>query len=96
MPKLPNTPAFELPPDWVCEVVSPSTAKWDRTRKMDIYAKVGIKHCWLVEPLEQLLEIFRLEDGYWLRCVAFTGAERVRAEPFAAIEIALARWSIES
>jgi Uma2 family endonuclease len=37
MPRLPETAWFELRPDWVCEVLSPSTAILDRTRKQEIY-----------------------------------------------------------
>ena len=39
MPVLPNTAAFRQAPDWVCEVVSPSTVAVDRGRKMTIYAR---------------------------------------------------------
>src|SRR5438874_10508579 len=48
MPKVPDTAAIELPPDWVCEVVSPSTARIDRTRKMRVFKRVKVDHLWLL------------------------------------------------
>jgi Uma2 family endonuclease len=96
MPTLPNVPAFELPPDWVCEVVSPSTERIDRARKMVVYARVKVPHLWLVNPLAQTLEIYDLGDaGAWTLRVTHAGSERVRAVPFDAIELDLSRWWLE-
>ena len=74
--------AFTLAPDWVCEVSSPSTAALDRIRKMTVYAEEGVRHVWLVEPGARMIEVFRLEDGRWVRIVAASGDEAVRLEPF--------------
>jgi len=71
MPKIPNVPAFELPPDWVCEVVSPRTAKVDRTQKMTVYARVHIPHLWMVDPIARTLEVFQLQNGVWAQIQAF-------------------------
>src|SRR5688572_5797091 len=60
MPKLPETAYFELPPDWVCEVLSPSTEADDRVDKMPIYAREGVRHVWLIDPILQTLEVFVL------------------------------------
>jgi len=94
MPIFPNTPAFRLAPDWVCEVISPSTARIDRSRKMRIYAQQGVSHLWLVEPLLQTLEIYRLEGGRWVVVGTHAGDAAVRAEPFDAVELRLERWWI--
>ncbi|MEA2625799.1 MAG: hypothetical protein QOD06_1844, partial [Candidatus Binatota bacterium] len=64
MPKFPNVAAFTLAPDWLCEVISPSTARLDRSRKMRVYAREGVAHLWLVDPLARILEIYRLENGH--------------------------------
>ncbi|MHB8877138.1 MAG: Uma2 family endonuclease [Myxococcaceae bacterium] len=93
--KLPETAYFELPPDWVCEVVSPSTASLDRVRKLSIYARASVAHCWLVDPVERIFEVFRLENGRWLRAQAYEGSQKVRAEPFDAVELDLSRWWLE-
>lgn len=50
--RLPSAPSGEYPavaPDWVCEVLSPSTAKIDRTKKLVIYAREKVCHAWLVD-----------------------------------------------
>ena len=92
MPVFPTVPFFTQAPDWACEVISPSTARIDRSRKMRIYAGEGIAHLWLVDPLEQTLEVYRLEAGRWVVVAVFAGDEVVHAEPFDAIQIGLARW----
>ena len=87
---MPHVPAFELAPDWVCEVLSPSTARLDRGAKLPVYAVQEIRHVWLVDPIEQYLEILRL-DGETYRLIATLFADaKVRAEPFDAIELDLA------
>jgi len=95
MPVLPNVAYFDSAPDWVCEVVSPSTARFDRVRKVPAYAREGVGHLWLVDPLQQTLEVFRLEGRHWVLVSTHGGAETVRAEPFAALELDMARWWLE-
>jgi Uma2 family endonuclease len=89
LPVLPKTPAISMPPDWICEVLSHSTARIDRAKKLPIYAHYGVGHAWLVDVEEQYLEVKRLSDGRWSDIAIFTGAEKVRAEPFEDIEIDL-------
>jgi len=92
MPVIPDTAAFTLAPDWVCEVVSPSTEAVDRADKMPVYAREGVRHAWLVDPLLRTLEVFRLDAGAWrLVSVSREGA-RVRVEPFEVVELDLAVW----
>jgi Uma2 family endonuclease len=80
-------------PDWACEVVSPGSERIDRERKLPIYARERVAHVWLVNPLERMVEVYRLDgDGYRL-VVTRGGTDRVRLEPFGAIEIELeALW----
>lgn len=52
MPELPDVAAFELAPDWVCEVLSPSTQGHDRVKKMRVYGREGVGHVWLVDPAQ--------------------------------------------
>jgi Uma2 family endonuclease len=89
---LPDTPAFTQAPDWVCEVISPSTGRIDRSRKMRIYAREGISHLWFVEPQLQTLEVYRLEAGRWVVLGTYAGDDAVRAEPFEAAELRIGRW----
>ena len=90
MPEMPDVAAFTLAPDWVCEVLSPSTAALDRARKMTVYAREGVRHLWLVDPVLQTLEVFRLEHGGWFLLGTHVHEARVRAEPFEALELELA------
>ena len=89
LPAAPKSPYLTLVPDWLCEVVSPSTARLDRVTKLDIYARVGVPCLWLLDPLERMLEVFRLEQDRWVRTTAHGDDEVVRAEPFDAIELDL-------
>lgn len=90
MPEQPRTAYYELPPDWACEVLSRSTARLDRVRKVPIYARARVPYVWLVTPTEQTLEVFHL-DGESYRLIATHGGDEVvRAEPFSAVELELA------
>jgi len=91
MPRIPDVPWFELAPDWLCETLSPATARIDRTRKLTIYARAGVRHVWLVDPLARTLEVLALEDGHWVIAETHAGADVVRAAPFAAIALELSR-----
>jgi len=89
LPVLPDEPFFTLAPDWVCEVLSPSTARLDRLKKLAVYAREGVSHVWLVDPALETLEDFRRQGEAWLRVLAAGGDDVVRAEPFDAIELTL-------
>ena len=77
-------------PDWVCEVLSPSTAAFDRDEKMPLYAREGVRHAWLVDPIARTLEVFALgAEGRWVLAGVHRDAARVRVEPFDAIALDL-------
>jgi Uma2 family endonuclease len=80
---------FTVAPDWVCDVLSPSSAQLDRGPKADLYAREGVEFMWLVEPLENLIEAFRRSDAAWLRLGAWFGEASARIPPFDAIELEL-------
>lgn len=90
LPEFPDTPAFTLAPDWACEVVSPSTERLDRAKKMPVYARERVGHLWLLNPSARTLEVYRLAENGWLLLATYEGATRVRAEPFDAVELDLA------
>ncbi len=95
MPALPDAPWFELAPDWVCEILSPSTAALDRGTKLPIYARQGVAHAWLIDPDARTLEVFeRTADGHWLLLTVLRDEQGVRQPPFDAIEFPLDRlWA---
>ena len=90
MPSLPEEAYFRVAPDWVCEVLSPGTARTDRVVKMPIYAQQGVQWLWLVEPSLHTLEVFRLHESHWLLEAAWQESDEVRAPPFAEIAFSLA------
>ena len=85
-----DVPYFELAPDWVCKVMSPSSEKYDRTDKLRLYARSSVPWVWLLNPLTHTLEVLRFTSGNWTIHQAFRDDARVRAEPFDAIELDLA------
>jgi Uma2 family endonuclease len=89
MPSVPDEAYFSLAPDWLCEVLSPSTARIDRTRKLAIYAAAGVAHVWLVDPIQRTLEVLRLREAAWMIAAVLTGDDPARVEPFDAVELEL-------
>lgn len=70
-------------PDWVGEVLSPSTASYDRVTKLPAYERAGVPEVWLVDPIDRTVAIYRLEDGHYTRPVvlALQGRTDIRAVP---------------
>ena len=92
LPQLPDTAAFTLAPDWICEVLSEGTERLDRIKKARIYAREGVVHYWLLHPVQRTLEVMRNEGGRWVTLAGFSvedGDTLIRAEPFDAIELDL-------
>lgn len=90
LPALPETAWFELAPDWICEVLSPTTAHIDRVEKLPIYAAMEVKHAWLVDPDIRTLEAYENHEGKWVLLNAFENNDWVSVAPFNAVEIELA------
>jgi Uma2 family endonuclease len=93
---MPDEAFLTLPPDWVCEVLSPSTERIDRSRKLRIYAEAGVAHAWLVKPTDRTLEVLRLRDGVWTIVGVWDDSAAVRVEPFEAIELELGRLWVDT
>jgi Uma2 family endonuclease len=93
MPALPQEAAFTLPPDWICEVRSISTAKNDLKKKLPEYARHGVPYVWYTDPDARTLSIFKLAGGLYQLVITHSDDDRVRAEPFEAAELdLLALW----
>jgi Uma2 family endonuclease len=89
MPALPKAAWFEMAPDWVCEVLSPATARTDRVFKLPRYAAAGVAHCWLIDPDARTLEAYANQDGRWLLLGPWGGDDVASIDPFAAIPLSL-------
>lgn len=86
--------AMTIAPDWVCEILSPSTERFDRHQKMPRYALAGVAHAWLVDPASKRLEVYELDGTAWLRVEEHAGDAIIHARPFDAVAIELAPlWS---
>jgi Uma2 family endonuclease len=101
MPAIPQDHRFGIRPDWLCEVISPSSGQTDRIRKLRIYGREGVGHVWLVDPLSKTLEVYKNSGGgTWTLIQGFSAEEGdaiVRAAPFDAIELDLAAlWTTGS
>jgi Uma2 family endonuclease len=94
MPAIPQDHRYEVVPDWVCEILSPGTAKRDRSKKLPLYARYGVAHAWLVDPLERTLEVFELREGFWVLLGTLQDEDPVAMPPFDAVTFSLAElWT---
>jgi len=94
MPQIPDVAWLDLVPDWVCEILSPSTAQKDRSLKMPLYAKYGVKHIWLVDPAIRTLEAYALQESQWVLLNTYREDQIVPIPPFEAIEFPLSElWA---
>jgi Uma2 family endonuclease len=92
MPVLPPDHPITVVPDWACEILSPTTRGFDQRIKRPFYARVGVSYLWFIDLDAQTLTVSKLIDGRWSELSVFGDADMVRAEPFDAIEIAIAEW----
>ena len=95
-PRSEETNWISIPPDWVCEVLSPSMLRVDKIKKMPIYAQYGVHHLWLIDPIAKTLDVFRLESGHWVVAGLYVEDDKVRAEPFQEVEIELSNLWLDS
>ncbi len=80
---------ISVTPDWICEILSPSTCQLDRMKKMPIYAAHGVRYFWLLDPIAKILDTYRLESNGWLPVARFYENDKIRSEPFQEIEFDL-------
>lgn len=92
LPAPPEGHGITITPDWVCEVLSPSTVRTDRVMKMPIYCNQGVQYLWLLDPLARTLEAFELAKSTWTLVGTFADQDVVRIKPFETVEISLANF----
>lgn len=83
LPEPPATAYIEVAPDWVCEVLSPSTMRIDRTDKLAVYRDFAVPYLWYVDPDARTLEVLELQHGHWVIVAALKDDDEVAAAPFA-------------
>jgi Uma2 family endonuclease len=89
MPRPPEGHRVQVVPDWVCEILSPSSKSTDREEKMPLYARYGVGYAWLVDPVARTLEAYRLEGDAWAPQGLYRDDDVVRVAPFDAVTIRL-------
>ena len=91
LPAIPDAAFMTLAPDWVCEMLSPSTEHIDRNRKMRIYTRERVRHVWLMDPIQRTVEVFA-RHARFLGCVGtFYGDDVPKVVPFDEIALDLPR-----
>ena len=81
-------------PDLVVEVLSPGTAKTDRSEKVVEYAAAGIPEYWMVHPDPQVIEVYRLEGEAYVLDGVYRGATPIVSHVLAGLQISVdAIWS---
>jgi len=85
---------YKVAPDWVCEVLSPSTRKYDSDDKRAKYLRNGIGALWEVDPVERVVEVYALENGQYVWRETMGGDDGGRLWPFEQVVLELAHlWS---
>jgi Uma2 family endonuclease len=93
----PDEHRITITPDWVCEVLSPSSGRTDRIKKMPIFAEYEVPYAWLIDPAQMTLEVYGLQSGKWVTLGLYAENDKVRAEPFDEVEIDLSNlWLQET
>lgn len=92
LPIIPDDAPIEVVPDWVCEILSPTTRRHDLLVKKPYYAKVGVSHHWLVDLPARTLTAYRLEAGHWVEIGVYGDEREARIAPFADVALDVARW----
>jgi Uma2 family endonuclease len=91
---IPDTAWAETAPDWVCEILSPSTGHYDRGVKLPAYARHGVSYAWIVDPSSRRIETFVREGAEWRSTGSWPGNGEVAAPPFESVAIDLgAIWA---
>ena len=91
LPSDPSGAYMSQPPDWACEITSPSTRQLDRVLKTGIYAREGVRHLWLVDPAKRTLEVLKLAAGTYVPFLELKEDQLAAAEPFEAMPFPLQR-----
>jgi Uma2 family endonuclease len=92
LPELPEDTSIRVVPDWVCEVLSPTTRRHNKLVKAPYYARVGVAWMWLVDIEARVLTVHRLYEGHWLEVAVYGDETTARIEPFADVEVDARSW----
>lgn len=94
LPELPRDAPITTVPDWVCEILSPTTRRYNLLVKRPYYAKVGVGHHWVVDIDARALTAYRLEGGHWVELGVFSEETEARIAPFSEVALDVSAWWI--
>lgn len=89
LPEMPNEFPVHLRPDWVCEILSPSNAKNDVVLKMRTYHRYQVRYYWLIDPVEETLEVRRWTEQGYLVVQSAAAQKRIAPEPFEVVRLSV-------
>jgi Uma2 family endonuclease len=92
LPALPEDDAIRVVPDWVCEILSPSTRRHNVLVKKPYYARIGVPHHWLVDRAARAITAYRLESGHWVEIGVWGDETEARIAPFEEIALDVSSW----
>ena len=87
VPEQPRERPVRIAPDWVCEILSPSTTSRDLGHKQRTYHRAQVGHYWVAEPTSQTMTVYRWHEAGYVLALAAGAGEIVRAEPFDSIAL---------
>lgn len=96
LPELPQDDPIRVAPDWICEVLSPSTRGYDFIKKRPFYARIGVSWLWYVDVEARSISVSHLRDGAWVEMAVHGDEERVRLQPFPEVELDLELWWVSN
>jgi Uma2 family endonuclease len=92
LPSLPEDAAIHVVPDWVCEILSPTTRRHNLLVKKPYYAKIGVRHLWIIDRDARTIAASRLHEGLWIELGVWGDEQEARIEPFAEVPLDVASW----
>jgi Uma2 family endonuclease len=92
MPALSDEAAITVVPDWVCEILSPTTREHDLLVKKPYYARIGVAHHWIADLFERTLTAYRLDAGEWRTLGVYRHERDARIEPFTNVALDVGSW----
>lgn len=84
--ELPGVVPVRVVPDWTCEVLS-TNKRNDLVKKKRVYHRLRVGHYWIADPSDETLAVYRWAEEGYLEVLTAERGERVRAEPFDALEL---------
>ncbi len=84
--------AIRVVPDWICEILSPSTRRHNQLIKRPYYARIGVPHHWIIDLESRTLTAYKLQSNHWFELGIWSTETEARIEPFDAVPLDVSLW----